>query len=213
MAEGPYKLPKGWKWVRLEEVAQTLESGFAFRKKGGQNGDLPHLRPYNIGEDGTIRLDKLFFISRNKVPKNKVTLLQPGDVLFNNTNSVELVGKTALVTQPMEAGFSNHITLIRTKAGIEGAWLALVLRAWWHQGFFARICNKWIGQAGINTETLKHIPIPLPPLPEQRHLVAYLDQVQARVTALKKAQESTDAELHRLEQAILDKAFRGELLS
>ncbi|RLG05853.1 MAG: hypothetical protein DRN68_07985 [Thaumarchaeota archaeon] len=210
MAEGPYKfhkLPKGWKWVRLEEVAQTLESGFAFRKKRVQ----PHLRPYNIGEDGTIRLDKLFFISRDKVPKNKVTLLQPGDVLFNNTNSVELVGKTTLVTQPMEAGFSNHITLIRTKPGIEGAWLALVLRAWWHQGFFARICNKWIGQAGINTETLKHIPIPLPPLPEQRRIVACLDQVQTKVTALKKTQESTEAELHRLEQAILDKAFRGEL--
>ena len=206
MAEGPYKfhkLPKGWKWVRLEEVAQTLESGFAFRKKRVQ----PHLRPYNIGEDGTIRLDKLFFISRDKVPKNKVTLLQPGDVLFNNTNSVELVGKTTLVTQPMEAGFSNHITLIRTKPGIEGAWLALVLRAWWHQGFFARICNKWIGQAGINTETLKHIPIPLPSLPEQRRIVARIEELMERVREARRLREEAKKDADRLMQAALAEVF------
>ena len=63
----------------------------------------------------------------------------------------------------------------------------------------------------IRQSTIKNLQLPLPPLPEQRRIVAYLDQVQARVTALKKAQESTEAELHRLEQAILDKAFRGEL--
>jgi type I restriction enzyme S subunit len=46
---------------------------------------------------------------------------------------------------------------------------------------------------------------------EQRCIVAYLDSVQAQAAALKRAQEDTDAELHRLEQAILDRAFRGEL--
>jgi len=179
--------------------------------KRGFKTEICPIRPYNIGENGNINLDELLLIPRDKVPKNKTTSLQPGDVLFNNTNSVELVGKTALVSQPMEAGFSNHITLIRTKSDVQGAWLALTLRAWWRQGFFARLCNKWIGQAGINTETLKLIPIPLPPFPEQRRIVTYLDQIQARVTALKEAQESTEAELHRLEQAILNKAFRGEL--
>ena len=63
----------------------------------------------------------------------------------------------------------------------------------------------------IKKKPYLEMPVPLPPLPEQRRIVAYLDQVQARVTALKKAQESTEAELHRLEQAILDRAFRGEL--
>jgi len=46
---------------------------------------------------------------------------------------------------------------------------------------------------------------------EQRRIIAYLDQVQAQVTALKQAQKKTETELHRLEQTILDKAFRGEL--
>jgi len=65
----------------------------------------------------------------------------------------------------------------------------------------------------LNLSVGKIRTIPVPPLPisEQRRIVAHLDSVQAQVTALKQAQEATDAELHCLEQAILDRAFRGEL--
>jgi type I restriction enzyme S subunit len=204
-------LPEGWRWVRLGEVCTLIEVGFAFRKKGAPEGDLLHLRPYNIGEDGTLVLSQRFYLpSSLGLARHK--MLQPGDVLFNNTNSVELVGKTALVREPLEAAFSNHITLLRsdtTKA--EGAWIALALQTLWRQGFFANLCNKWIGQAGINTETLKSVLIPLPPLAEQRRIVAHLEAVQERLKALKEAQAATEAELKRLEQAILEKAFRGEL--
>jgi type I restriction enzyme S subunit len=211
MTEGPYKLPAGWRWVRLGEVCTLIESGFAFRKKGAPEGDLLHLRPYNIAEDGTLDLSQRFYVP-SSLRSARHKFLQPGDVLFNNTNSVELVGKTALVREPLEAAFSNHITLLRpdtTKA--EGAWIALVLLALWRQGFFANLCNKWIGQAGINTETLRSVLIPLPPLEEQRRIVAYLQDVQEKIRALKEAKAQTETELKRLEQAILDKAFRGEL--
>jgi type I restriction enzyme S subunit len=55
------------------------------------------------------------------------------------------------------------------------------------------------------------VPVPLPSIDDQRRIVDYLDSVQAQAAALKRAQEDTDAELRRLEQAILDRAFRGEL--
>ena len=208
MPEGPYKLPKGWRWVRLGEVARLIQTGFAIGKKGISEGDhLLHLRPYNIGDDGTISLTQQFYVPKS-VANRKITDLEPGDVLFNNTNSVELIGKTALVRQPIKAGFSNHITLIRSHSDkCEGPWLASVLRALWYQGKFVQICNKWIGQAGINTKVLRKLLIPLPPLEEQRRIVAYLDEVQAKITALKKHQEETTTEFHRLERAILDKAF------
>ena len=61
---------------------------------------------------------------------------------------------------------------------------------------------------GTKNEQMK---VPALSLPEQRRIVAYLEQIQAQVTALKQAQETTEAELHRLEQAILDKAFKGKL--
>jgi type I restriction enzyme S subunit len=58
---------------------------------------------------------------------------------------------------------------------------------------------------------MRSILIPLPPLAEQRRIVAHLEAVQERLKALKEAQAATEAELKRLEQAILEKAFRGEL--
>jgi type I restriction enzyme S subunit len=63
----------------------------------------------------------------------------------------------------------------------------------------------------LRTEIVLDAFIPLPPLEEQRRIVAHLQEVQERIKALKEAQEQTEAELKRLEQAILEKAFRGEL--
>jgi type I restriction enzyme S subunit len=117
MTDGSHKLPSGWRWVRLGETTSLIRSGFAFGKKGAAKGDLLHLRPYNIGVDGTLDLSQQFLIpSASK--SNEEVLLQPGDVLFNNTNSVELVGKSVLVREPINAAFSNHITLMRTYANL-----------------------------------------------------------------------------------------------
>ncbi|WP_376791876.1 restriction endonuclease subunit S [Thermoflexus sp.] len=205
------ELPKGWRWVKIEEVTLDAQPGFAFGKKKIVNGDLLHIRPFNIGVDGELDLSQKVYIPSTEV---KATLfsLEPGDVLFNNTNSIELVGKTAIVREPLKAAWSNHITRLRPDTSrCEPGWLAFSLYVLWLQGFFARNCNKWIGQAGFNTDALKATEIPLPPLSEQRRIVAHLEAVQAKIRALKEAQAATDAELQRLEQAILEKAFRGEL--
>jgi len=58
---------------------------------------------------------------------------------------------------------------------------------------------------------LNTIPIPLPPLPEQRRIVAYLDALQAQVDELTALQDDTQAELDALLPSVLDRAFRGEL--
>lgn len=63
----------------------------------------------------------------------------------------------------------------------------------------------------LRTALLESITIPLPPLPEQQRIVAYLDDLQAKVDALKRLQAETAVELNALLPSILDKAFKGEL--
>ncbi len=58
---------------------------------------------------------------------------------------------------------------------------------------------------------IRAFPVPLPPLPEQRRIVAELDALHAQVDALKHLQSETTAELAALLPAILDRAFKGEL--
>jgi type I restriction enzyme S subunit len=207
MTNIPYKLPDGWQWVKLGDVCTLIESGFAFRKKGAPEGDLLHLRPYNIAEDGTLDLSQRFYVS-SSLRSARHKFLQPGDVLFNNTNSVELVGKTALVREPLEAAFSNHITLLRPNTiNTEGAWIALALQALWRQGFFASLCNKWIGQAGINTETLRSVLIPLPPLEEQKRIVARIEELMTRIKEARKLRQESKEKTKLLWQSALAETF------
>ena len=207
MTEGPYKLPEGWRWVKLEEVASDIQSGFAFRKKGAEMGEILHVRPYNIGNDGELKLDQQFRIPSTALPEHW-SYLYPGDVLFNNTNSVELVGKTALVRTELQAAFSNHITRIRVHLNqCKGEWIALALGALWQRGFFAQRCNKWIGQAGYNTEMLRKTPIPLPPLEEQRRIVARIEELMERIREARHLRQKAREDTERLWQATLFDVF------
>jgi type I restriction enzyme S subunit len=168
-----------------------------------------HLRPYNIAVDGALDLSQQFLVPSISVPGGEI-FLKPGDVLFNNTNSVELVGKTALVNEGLRAAFSNDITLIRTDTEVcEGAWIALALRSLWQQGFFAQRCNKWIRQAGFNTNMLVENPIPLPPLADQGCIVARVEALMERVREAKRLREEArkDADIlfyASLEQVLTD---------
>jgi type I restriction enzyme S subunit len=111
----------------------------------------------------------------------------------------------------------THVTIIRTNTDeCLREWLFYYLYSHHGQGqIFARergtaFADKR-GQTSIQPRDVLTIPIPLPTIAEQQRLAAYLDSVQAQAAALKRAQEDTDADLRRLEQAILDRAFRGEL--
>jgi hypothetical protein len=74
---------------------------------------VPHLRPFNIGDDAELDLSQVYQIPENEAPKAKVGL-RAGDVLFNNTNSADLVGKTAYISRDCGAGFSRSIPPTRT---------------------------------------------------------------------------------------------------
>ena len=68
------------------------------------------------------------------------------------------------------------------------------------------------GKPGLNLSNIRSLCLPFPSLPEQRRIVAELDALQAEVDALKRLQAETAAELDALLAAILDRAFKGELL-
>ena len=210
-------LPTGWELVRLDSLTR-FKSGFACAKKNlvekGQG--IPHLRPFNVGTNGELDFSEIYHVPKDFKDDIENYYLEPGDVLFNNTNSVELVGKTAIVRESVLGGFSNHITRLQMKDGVfvEPRWIALALRNLWMASYFAGRCNRWIGQAGFNTGMLAQVevPIPYPDTPSQS--LAVQRRVIARVEAL--LSEVNDArEMHwrlvkdtgRLMEAVLREAF------
>lgn len=205
MIEKP--LPKGWQWIKLENVACDIQTGFTFSKKNARGGEILQIRPYNIGIDGELDFRKKFFVSKEALPKNW-SPLAPGDVLFNNTNSVEFLGKTALVRENMDVAFSNHITRIRVRPYLcEGAWLALTLNILQQQGFFAQQCHRWIGQAGYSVKNLRKTFIPLPPLSEQQRIMKRLETVMNRLQKVQHLRQKAQEKVSFLWEAILSEIF------
>ncbi len=204
--KGPYELPKGWRWVRIKDVVQEIKSGFACSKSNEVENGIPHLRPHNIGL-GRLELSNVVYLPSEFVDL-KTYSLKKGDVLFNNTNSKELVGRAALVTENIECGFSNHITRIRVKKDlILPEFLTYSLNYLWITGYFLKVCTKWIGQAGVNNQKLKATRIPLPPLEEQKRIVAKIEELFSKIDRIRELRRQAKEEAENLLKAALHHVF------
>ena len=147
------------------------------------SGEILHLRPMNISSKGTLVFEGSKFISKDEF--NDAYAIKSGDVLFNNTNSKELVGKTCYIPNNINAGYSNHITRIRTMEILNSQYLAIILQNLYERGYFLNLCNKWVGQAGINNKVLSGVKIPLPPLSVQEQIVAEIESYQKIIDGAK----------------------------
>ena len=180
-----------WPMLELETIVKDIKAGFACgRSHVGVEG-VPHIRPMNITENGQFTWHGLKRIQEEDYVGREDYMLMPGDVLFNNTNSKELVGKTCLIEQHIPGGYSNHMTRIRvSEERCLAAFLAYTLHAGWRRGTFQDMANKWVGQAGINTKSLGRLRFPLPPLEVQQEIVAEIEGYQRVIDGARAVVES-----------------------
>ena len=137
-------------------------------------------RMNNITADG-----QLDFTRQRRVPLGTKSidryLIANGDVLFNATNSPELVGKSAYFPGFSEpAVFSNHFLRLRPIPDrLNGQYLARWLHLQFQIGRFKSMCRQWVNQATVNRESLLAMCLPLPPIEEQKRIAAILDEADA----------------------------------
>ncbi len=163
----------------IKDISLGLRAGFASGKSGLDTVGVPHVRPMNINEDGQFVPEGMKSISEEEYENREEYSLEAGDVLFNNTNSVELVGKTCMISAPIRGGFSNHMTRIRVDPDLcTPRYISLILHSAWRKGQFAERATRWIGQAGVNAKSLGEFQIPLPPLEVQKEIVAEIEGYQ-----------------------------------
>ncbi|MDT0379393.1 restriction endonuclease subunit S [Streptomyces sp. DSM 42041] len=172
------ELPSGWVRATLGELGVEVQPGFASGKHNRDGVGILHLRPMNITRNGVLdTLDARYVVDDSD---RRVEL---GDVLFNNTNSPALVGKTAWVGSAEPLAFSNHMTRLRGPEGLEGKFLAAQLHHMWATGYFKSILNNHVNQASVSRKALLDTVIVVPPITEQHRIVAKLDDQLAHVEA------------------------------
>lgn len=201
------KLPDDWKWVKIGNLTFGVEYGTSAKSK--KLGQIPVLRMGNI-QNGRFDWSDLVYTS-NKTEIEKY-LLKKNDVLFNRTNSPELVGKTAIYKGERPAIFAGYLIRINQLPELVVAdYLNYFLNCPIAKVHGNSVKTDGVNQSNINGEKLRNYPFPLPPLPEQRAIVSKIEQLFSEldngISNLKLAQE----QLKVYRQAVLKKAFEGEL--
>jgi type I restriction enzyme, S subunit len=208
-------LPEGWHWKRPIEFCEAVECGSTPEAGLMHSGDgeVPFIKVYNLTFDGKLDFSiKPTFVSQEthntRLKRSKV---YPGDVLTNIVGPP--LGKVSIIPDKYPEWNTNQaVVIFRTGKDVDNKFLAYILQAPNYQTRIRSTIKGTAGQDNISLSTCRNTPMPIPPLDEQRRIVAYLDGLQAKVNALRELQAESGKELSALMPSILDKAFKGELL-
>ncbi|MBQ4437888.1 restriction endonuclease subunit S [bacterium] len=199
--EKPFDIPEGWKWVKLGNVCEGFIYGTS--AKSSPAGICPVLRMGNI-QNGKIDWEKLVFSSDvEEIEKYK---LRKFDLLFNRTNSREMVGKTAIFEAEKEAIYAGYLVRFRPICS-NSYFINIVLNSKTHREWCNLVKVDALGQSNINAEKLRNFVAPFPPFVEQEEIVNKVGHLLAKVTELENQIAERENMAKQLMQSILKDAF------
>ena len=169
--EIPFDIPENWKWVSVGEICTDIKYGTS--KKSLKSGKMPVLRMGNI-QGGIIDYTNLVYSSDDEDIKKY--RLNKNDLLFNRTNSKELVGKTAIYKGDIPAIYAGYLVKF-TPVLISSDYLNYVMQSDYYWRYCQTVRSDAIGQSNINAEKLKRFSFPLPPLAEQKRIVEKIEEL------------------------------------
>ncbi len=173
----------------INKISIGFKTGFAAGKNEQdlEEKGIIQIRPTNIGKNRQFIFDKCIYIQKWKRDSLKADLINKGEILFNNTNSQDLVGKSIFFDIEGDYFCSNHITRIKVDdKKINPIYLIQLLNVYQMNNLFFRICTNWNNQSGVNNDLLKNVKIPLPPLAVQNRIAEEVRQRMQKAEQLRK---------------------------
>jgi type I restriction enzyme S subunit len=208
------EIPESWQWVQVRDLNTDAEVSVQIGPMSMKSAEFVEggVTVLNVGcvQWGQLDLTKANYLPEDRAADFGRYRVEPGDVMFTRSGTV---GRSAVVPEGVSALMTFHLLRVRTTQAI--CVPQLVYFAF--QGCPAvldQVGSSAIGatRQGFNTRLLEEMWIPLPPPPEQRAMLTRLDEVWAFVEGIEAAVRAGTIELHSLNQSILAKAFRGELV-
>lgn len=200
-------LPDSWRFTALNKLCSSFDYGTSTKSK--PSGEVAVLRMGNI-QNGMIDWRDLVYTS--DTDEMQKYSLNPGTVLFNRTNSPELVGKAAIYRGERPAIFAGYLIRINVSNVLSPEYLNYCLSTTEARDFCLSVKTDGVSQSNINAQKLGTFEVPFCSLPEQHEIVRrvgaffrFANQIEARY-------QNATAHVDKLTQSILAKAFRGELV-
>lgn len=205
------ELPDNWLWSNIGMIEIFVGSGITplggksvYVKKG-----IPFIRSQNVYADG-LHLDDVAFVTPNLHKEMSRTHVRSGDVLLNITGAS--IGRCTFVPEDFgPANVNQHVCIIRTVPSILPKYLSYWLNSPLAQDrIFAT--EAGVTREGLNYTQIRSMPLPLTSITTQNRVIAKIEELFSFAGQIEKSVEEAKKRADRIDQAILAKAFRGELV-
>ena len=208
-----FEIPESWMWVRLGTLVETITSGSRdWAKFYSETGDI-FLRMGNLSRNSfQLRLDKIQHVTLPDAAEGMRTVLMPGDLLFSITGEVGMLG---LIPEDLGTAYINqHTAMIRFMPVIKNRYIPYLLLTDYAQKLYKG------HQHGIKNsfrlDSISYLPVPLPPLAEQKRIVAKIEELLPLIDRYEAAWSRLEAFNKRfpddMQKAILQQAIQGKLV-
>jgi type I restriction enzyme S subunit len=209
------ELPAGWATVALGDVLERVQQGTSVRSEAhaGESapGGVPVLRMPNI-QEGEIDLRNLKYVPLEAADLASFRLRR-GDILFNRTNSPELVGKAAVFETDLQAIFASYLLrLIADERLVVPRYVCYWINSPWGRAWARAVRTDCVSQSNINGSKVLAMPLPAPPLAEQREIVRRIEALFAVAWRTEERLAAAVIRVERLPRAILSRALNGDLV-
>jgi type I restriction enzyme, S subunit len=197
-------MPENWNTLKVEDVITLSQYGMSVR--GNPQGKYPIMR-MNSMQDGRLDLTNLQYVDVDDAMFEKFKL-KKGDILFNRTNSYELVGKVAMFDVDIPFVFASYIVRLTVDSSkILPLYLNYYLNWLPSQNRLRMLASRGVSQSNINATKLKEFDIPLPSLPEQEEIAKTLSTIDGKI----KTEENKKNSLAALYNTLLSLLMTGKL--
>lgn len=196
------KTPKEWKVVRLGDILEMCQYGLSI--KMSDRGKYPIVRMDEI-ENGYVipKIAKRVDLDEKTFRAYK---LEKGDILFNRTNSYELVGRTGIFLLDGDYVFASYLIRLRVKRNLVDPRFLTFYLVFSHDKL-RQLATKAVHQANINATNLKRFKVPLPSLDEQTRIAEILSTVDKKLEIERKKRKK----LVRIKRALMDLLLTGRI--
>lgn len=204
--EIPFEIPESWVWCRLSEICTKIGSGSTPKGSNYSKAGFPFFRSQNIYDDGLVYTD-IKYVSKEVQKQMNGTVVFANDLLLNITGGS--LGRCALVPEYFEEGnVSQHVCIIRPIIVDRSYFHKIVLSPYFQKFVFASTTGA--GRVGLPKYNLETFVIALPPLSEQKRIVAEIERQVAKTNQLKEHVIANQQATEQLLKALLHQAFEVE---
>ena len=204
--ELPFALPNGWVWTRIGNVCYDFQYGTA--RKSTKNGNVPVLRMGNLRAGEIDYSDLVYTSDKDDIERY---CLNPGDLLFNRTNSSEKVGKVSIFRGKKPCIYAGYLVRFRPVRS-DSEFINYMMNSRYQWEFCQSVKTDAVNQSNISASKFIQFLVPLPPLAEQKRIVAKIKELFMVADLLDATTNNLMNTSKQIDKKILDLAIRGKLM-